>query len=65
MPLPPLDVARSDERLPASAEVVIVGGGIIGASAALALAERKIPVELCEKGAIGAEQSGRNWGWCR
>ncbi|MDF2766042.1 MAG: D-amino-acid oxidase [Rhodospirillales bacterium] len=65
MPLPPLDVAPSDERLPSSAEVVIVGGGIVGASAALALAERRIPVVLCEKGSIGAEQSGRNWGWCR
>ena len=20
---------------------------------------------LCEKGEIGAEQSSRNWGWCR
>ncbi|HVG81796.1 MAG TPA: FAD-binding oxidoreductase [Methylomirabilota bacterium] len=65
MPLPSLDPVPSDDRLPASAEVVIVGGGIVGASAALALSERGIPVLLCEKGAIGAEQSGRNWGWCR
>ena len=65
MPLPSLDPVPPDDRLPASAEVVIVGGGIVGASAALALAERNVPVLLCEKGTIGAEQSGRNWGWCR
>jgi glycine/D-amino acid oxidase-like deaminating enzyme len=65
MPLPPLDVVPPDRSLPRSAEVVIVGGGIVGASAALALAERKIPVVLCEKGVIAGEQSGRNWGWCR
>ena len=46
-------------------EVLIIGGGIIGVSAALTLAERGIPVVLCEKGEIGAEQSSRNWGWCR
>jgi len=46
-------------------EVVIIGGGIIGVSAALTLAERGIAVTLCEKGEIGAEQSSRNWGWCR
>jgi glycine/D-amino acid oxidase-like deaminating enzyme len=46
-------------------EVVIIGGGIIGVSAALTLAERGVRVTLCEKGEIGAEQSSRNWGWCR
>ena len=45
--------------------VVIIGGGIIGVSAALTLAERGIAVTLCEKGEIGGEQSSRNWGWCR
>jgi glycine/D-amino acid oxidase-like deaminating enzyme len=65
MPLPPLDVVPSDKAPPASADVVVVGGGIVGAAAALALAERKLAVALCEKGVIGGEQSGRNWGWCR
>jgi glycine/D-amino acid oxidase-like deaminating enzyme len=45
--------------------VVIIGGGIVGVSAALWLARDGIPVVLCEKGDIGREQSGRNWGWCR
>jgi len=54
-----------DSEFPASTEVLIIGGGIIGVSAALTLAERGIPVTLCEKGEIAGEQSSRNWGWCR
>src|SRR4029077_5776834 len=55
----------SDENLPVRAEVVIVGGGIIGTSTALFLAQRGISTVLCEKGHIAGEQSSRNWGWCR
>jgi glycine/D-amino acid oxidase-like deaminating enzyme len=51
--------------LPARADVVIVGGGIIGASTALFLAQKGISSVLCEKGHIAGEQSSRNWGWCR
>ncbi|MGE0769983.1 MAG: NAD(P)/FAD-dependent oxidoreductase [Hyphomicrobiaceae bacterium] len=50
---------------PTRTDVVVVGGGIIGASTVLSLAEQGVPVVLCEKGRIGAEQSSRNWGWCR
>ncbi len=56
---------KSDQTLPDKADVVIIGGGIIGASTALELAERGIKVVLCEKGIIAGEQSSRNWGWCR
>ena len=59
------DLVVSDEKIPARTSVVVIGGGIIGTSTALALAEKGIDVVLCEKGEIGAEQSGRNWGWCR
>lgn len=59
------DLVTSDQLLPDHAGVVVVGGGIIGTSTALALAEKGIDVVLCEKGEIGAEQSSRNWGWCR
>ncbi|MGI9464542.1 MAG: NAD(P)/FAD-dependent oxidoreductase, partial [Aestuariivirgaceae bacterium] len=45
--------------------VVVIGGGIIGTSTALELAERGVDVVLCEKGEIAGEQSSRNWGWCR
>jgi glycine/D-amino acid oxidase-like deaminating enzyme len=60
---PRVDPVRSDETLPAEADVVIVGGGIIGTSAALFLAQKGIRAVLCEKGHIAGEQSSRNWGW--
>jgi len=62
---PPLELVQSDPEVPARAGVVIIGGGIIGASTALFLAEKGHSVVLCEKGRIGGEQSSRNWGWCR
>jgi glycine/D-amino acid oxidase-like deaminating enzyme len=62
---PYVDSVTSDEVLPAAAGVVIIGGGIIGCSAALTLASRGVSVVLCEKGYIACEQSSRNWGWCR
>ncbi len=62
---PRVEPVRSDAVLPARADVVVVGGGIIGASTALFLARKGVSVLLCEKGAIAAEQSSRNWGWCR
>ena len=61
----PLDTIPSDEKLPANAEVVVIGGGIAGVSAAYWLAKRGVSVALVEKGLVGAEQSSRNWGWCR
>jgi glycine/D-amino acid oxidase-like deaminating enzyme len=65
MPGPSVVPVRGDPDLPARVDVVIVGGGIIGVSTALELAERGLSVAVCEKGAIGAEQSSRNWGWVR
>jgi glycine/D-amino acid oxidase-like deaminating enzyme len=61
----PLDHVTSDPELPARTTVVIVGGGIIGVCTAFFLARDGIQVVLCEKGEIAAEQSSRNWGWCR
>jgi glycine/D-amino acid oxidase-like deaminating enzyme len=62
---PRVDPVTSGEVLPARADVVVIGGGIIGTSAALFLAQKRISVALCEKGHIAGEQSSRNWGWCR
>jgi len=63
VPLP--DFVESDTDLPHAVDVAVVGGGIIGVCTALELAERGHSVALFEKGRIAAEQSGRNWGWCR
>jgi glycine/D-amino acid oxidase-like deaminating enzyme len=62
---PRVDPVRSDDALPARADVVIIGGGIIGTSTALFLAQKGVQAVLCEKGHIAGEQSSRNWGWCR
>lgn len=61
----PLLLLESSPRLPARADVVIIGGGIIGVFAGYHLARRGVAVAVLEKGRIGAEQSSRNWGWCR
>ena len=53
------------QQVPAAADVVIIGGGIVGVSTAWFLARHGVSVALCEKGHIAGEQSGRNWGWVR
>ena len=61
----PIDPFTSSPSLPARADVVIIGGGIAGVSAALFLAQKGVSVAIVEKGLIGGEQSSRNWGFCR
>lgn len=65
MPGPFVVPFQGDTDLPERVDVVVIGGGIIGTSTALELAERGHKVALCEKGGIGHEQSSRNWGWVR
>ncbi|MEQ8603595.1 MAG: FAD-binding oxidoreductase [Marivibrio sp.] len=65
MSSPPVEAVASDEAAPDAADVVVVGAGIVGAAAALCLAEKGLSVALVEKGVVGGEQSSRNWGWCR
>ena len=47
---------------PAHADVVVIGGGIIGSAAAAIMADRGAAVVLVEESAIGAGASGRNLG---
>ncbi len=65
MPGPRVVPVHGDEDLPSRVDAVVIGGGIVGCSTALELAERGVSVALCEKGGIGQEQSSRNWGWVR
>lgn len=46
-------------------EVIIIGGGIVGASAALFLRRKNIPVVLLESHVCGARASGVNYGGVR
>ncbi len=61
----PLLRIETSAELPRQVDVVVIGGGIIGTSAAYYLARRGVSVALLEKGIVGGEQSSRNWGWCR
>ncbi len=56
---------RPPAHVPDVADVVVIGGGIVGVSTAWCLAKQGVSVVLCEKGHIAGEQSGRNWGWVR
>ncbi len=61
----PLYRIESSPQLPKEADVVVIGGGVAGVFSAYYLAQRGLKVALVEKGLVGAEQSSRNWGWCR
>ena len=60
---------RSDisfrDALPERVDVVIIGGGVVGISAAWFLQKSGLSVLVCEKGRVAGEQSSRNWGWIR
>jgi glycine/D-amino acid oxidase-like deaminating enzyme len=57
--------SAAQNSIPKSVDTAIIGGGIIGCSAAYFLAKQGVNVALFEKGRIAGEQSGRNWGWVR
>ncbi len=61
----PLMRIETTPDLPAEADAVVIGGGVVGTFSAYYLARRGLKVALLEKGVVGAEQSSRNWGWCR
>ncbi|MFC3165578.1 NAD(P)/FAD-dependent oxidoreductase [Ciceribacter thiooxidans] len=61
----PLMLIETTPDLPEAADAVVIGAGIVGVFAAYHLAKRGLKVAILEKGRVGAEQSSRNWGWCR
>jgi len=61
----PIRYVQDSANFPDSADVVVIGAGIAGAAATWELAKQGLKVVLIEKGLVGAEQSSRNWGWCR
>lgn len=64
-PISEASPVRFAAALPSRADVVVIGGGVIGVMTAWFLRERGLSVVLCEKGRIAGEQSSRNWGWVR
>lgn len=62
---PPVDPVPSSETVPEAVDAVVIGAGIVGVSAAWFLLKQGLSVALVEKGAVGGEQSSRNWGYCR
>ncbi|HEU5103509.1 MAG TPA: FAD-binding oxidoreductase [Roseiflexaceae bacterium] len=58
----PAAMRRSDE-LPAAADVVVIGGGLLGASTAYWLARAGAAAVLIEQGALAAGATGRNGGF--
>ena len=62
---PQLKKIASNEKLPSEVDVVVIGGGIIGAAATYFMSKQGYKVALIEKGLVGCEQSSRNWGWVR
>ncbi|PWT92044.1 MAG: D-amino-acid oxidase [Proteobacteria bacterium] len=62
---PHIEAIPSDPDLPRAVDVAVIGGGIVGVSAAYFLARKGASVALVEKGEIAGEQSARNMGWVR
>lgn len=63
--MPVIEKIAPNDVLPRHADVVVIGAGIAGICTGLELAERGLSVVVLEKGEVAAEQSSRNWGWCR
>jgi glycine/D-amino acid oxidase-like deaminating enzyme len=63
--MPVITLVASSPDFPKRAGVVVIGAGIIGISTALELQALGLQVVVVEKGEVAAEQSSRNWGWCR
>lgn len=59
---PPANLDYRDEMLFRSAEIVMIGGGIVGITAAYHMTKRDHTIAVVERGYVAGEQSSRNWG---
>lgn len=53
------------DKHPEAADLIVIGGGIVGLFSALYANRVGLKVVVLEKGRVAGEQSSRNWGWCR
>ncbi|MCZ4060933.1 FAD-dependent oxidoreductase [Pantoea sp. LMR881] len=58
---PVITPVTTSHVMPDATTVVIIGGGIVGLTAALTLAERNIPVVVLEKGRIAGNSRHEIW----
>ncbi|MGX5736394.1 NAD(P)/FAD-dependent oxidoreductase [Bosea thiooxidans] len=58
-------LAPGRAALPARADAVVIGGGIMGCASAYYLARAGFSVALVERDTASSQQSGRNWGFVR
>lgn len=61
----PLLTIDTGNTMPTHVDVAIIGGGAAGVATAYELNRLGKRVGVFEKGFVAAEQSSRNWGWCR
>ncbi|MDR6433495.1 glycine/D-amino acid oxidase-like deaminating enzyme [Brucella pseudogrignonensis] len=61
--VPLAEPVDTTQTIPASTDVVVIGGGIAGISTALFLNERGLSTVILEKGVVAGEQSSRAFGW--
>ncbi|EIF34460.1 glycine/D-amino acid oxidase, deaminating [Burkholderia sp. Ch1-1] len=61
----PLLKIDTDVLLPTHLDVAVIGGGAAGVATAYELHRLGKRAAVFEKGRVAAEQSSRNWGWCR
>lgn len=64
MPGPYVVPVHGDAELPKEVDVVVIGGGIIGTSTTLELAERGLRVALCERAASARSSQAATGAGC-